>query len=83
MGEYVGRFGETSFSIDLRSQLMLESYVSALDQAMGMIIVKGMINNITRITSTCFLNFIHCEIIFFTYTVNNQIILKTITAYLV
>lgn len=35
MGEYVGRFGETSFSIDLRSQLMLESYVSALDQAMG------------------------------------------------
>ncbi len=35
MGEYVGRFGETSFSIDLRSQLMLESYVSALDQAIG------------------------------------------------
>ena len=35
MGQYVGRFGDESFSINLRSQLMLESYASAIDDAMN------------------------------------------------
>ena len=34
MGEYVGRFGPDSSSILIRSQLMLESYYAALNQAM-------------------------------------------------
>ena len=34
MGEYVGRFGEISQSIGVRSQLMLESFRAALNEAM-------------------------------------------------
>ncbi|NBK94437.1 hypothetical protein D5278_21330, partial [bacterium 1XD21-13] len=35
MGEYIGRFGEESWSIGVRSQVMLESYSSSLNQAMS------------------------------------------------
>ena len=34
MGEYVGIFGDVSYSIPLRSQVMLESYDAALNLAM-------------------------------------------------
>ncbi|KIL07016.1 hypothetical protein SR42_12460 [Clostridium botulinum] len=34
MGEYVSRFGEESWSIDVRSQAMLESYSASLNDAM-------------------------------------------------
>lgn len=33
MGEYVSRFGEESWSIDVRSQAMLESYSASLNDA--------------------------------------------------
>ena len=38
MGEYVSRFGEESHSIGIRSQLMLESFCAALNEAMESII---------------------------------------------
>lgn len=34
MGEYVSRFGDTSWTIEIRSQAMLESYTSALNEGM-------------------------------------------------
>ncbi len=37
MGEYVGRFGEESWSIGVRSQAMLESYSISLNQAMSVL----------------------------------------------
>ena len=40
MGEYVSRFGEESWSIDTRSQAMLESYSSSLNEAMETISAK-------------------------------------------
>lgn len=38
MGEYVARFGGENFSTNLRSHLMLESYVSSLDEAIASVI---------------------------------------------
>lgn len=35
MGEYVGRFGKESWSIGVRSQVMLESYSTSLNEAMS------------------------------------------------
>ena len=34
IGEYVGRFGQESWSIGIRSQIILESYSAALNEAM-------------------------------------------------
>ena len=34
MGEYISRFGEESWSIDVRRQAMLESYSASLNKAM-------------------------------------------------
>lgn len=39
-GEYVGRFGEESWSIGIRSQAMLESYSVSLNVAMSMLSSK-------------------------------------------
>lgn len=39
-GEYVGRFGEESWSIGIRSQAMLESYSVSLNGAMSMLSSK-------------------------------------------
>ena len=38
--QYVGRFGKESWSIDLRSQLMLDSFAKSLDEAVNQIIDK-------------------------------------------
>lgn len=38
--QYVGRFGKESWSIKLRSQLMLDSFAKALDEAVNEIITK-------------------------------------------
>ena len=40
MGEYISQFGGENFSMNLRSQLMLESYTSALDEAMEYLITQ-------------------------------------------
>ena len=41
MGEYISRFGKTSDSIGIRSQVMLESYSAALNVAMNSLAEKS------------------------------------------
>ena len=41
MGEYISRFGKTSDSIGIRSQVMLESYSAALNAAMNSLAEKS------------------------------------------
>ena len=41
MGEYVSRFGDESWSIGARSQVMLESYYASLNKAMEMIVTEA------------------------------------------
>ncbi len=40
MGEYISQFGGENFSTNLRSQLLLDSYTSALDDAMDYLITQ-------------------------------------------